>query len=166
MAYASGKYAKFISDRSGAAFPYKEMRIEWNGSRVHTSEYEEKQPQLTPAKHIADAQALQYASTARTEPAVEVLLKKDAFRSSTSGSAIITVTEPGHGRTTGDTVRYRDVAPLDGFTASTIEQSTGYTITKVTDDTYTFTAASGTATTGDIMGGGAVASAGPVTVDA
>ena len=38
MGYASGKYAKFISDRSGAAFPYKEMRIEWNGARVHTSE--------------------------------------------------------------------------------------------------------------------------------
>ena len=51
MAYAAGKYAKFISDRSGFAFPYKEMRIEWNGSRVHTSEYEEKQPQLTPANH-------------------------------------------------------------------------------------------------------------------
>ena len=166
MAYASGKYAKFISDRSGVAFPYKEMRIEWNGSRVHTSEYEEKQPQLTPAKHIADAEALQHASTARTEPAVEVLLKKDAFRSGTSGSAIITVTEPGHGRSTGDTVRYRDVAPFDGFTASTIEQSAGYTITKVTDDTYTFTAASGTATAGDTIGGGAYASAGPVTVDA
>jgi len=166
MAYAAGKYAKFISDRSGAAFPYTEMRIEWNGFRVHTSEYGEKQPQLTPAKHIADVEALRYASTARVEPAVEVLLKKDAFRSSNSGSAIITVTEPGHGRATGDTVRYRDIAPFDGFTASTIEQSTGYTITKITDSTYTFTAASGTATAGDIIGGGAFASAGPVTVDA
>ena len=58
------------------------------------------------------------------------------------------------------------LAPFDGFTASTIEQSTGYTITKVTDSTYTFTAVSGTATAGDIIGGGAFASAGPVTVDA
>ena len=58
MGFAAGKHAKFISDRSGVAFPYKEMRIEWNGSRVHTSEYEEKQPQLTPAKHISDAEAL------------------------------------------------------------------------------------------------------------
>ena len=35
---AVGKYAKFISDRSGMEFPYKEMRIEWNGAKVHTSE--------------------------------------------------------------------------------------------------------------------------------
>ncbi len=37
---AVGKYAKFISDRSGMEFPYKEMVIEWNGARVHISEYE------------------------------------------------------------------------------------------------------------------------------
>ena len=166
MAYASGKYAKFISDRSGAAFPYKEMMIEWNGSRVHTSEFEEKQPQLTPPTNIADAEALRFASTARKEPAVEVLLKKDAFKTGSSGSAIITVTEAGHGRATGDTVRFRNAAPLDGISSSTIAQSTGYAITKVTDDTYTFTAASGTATIGNTRGGGASASAGPVTVDA
>jgi len=166
MAYSSGKYANFISDRSGAAFPYRQMRIEWNGSRVDVSEYEEKQPQLTPAKHIADAEALRYASSARTEPEVEVLLQKNAFRSGNSGSAVITVREPGHGRSTGDTVCFRDVAPLDGFSAGTIERASGYTITKVTDNTYTFTAASGTATVGSILGGGAYASAGPVTVDA
>ena len=113
MGFAAGKHAKFISDRSGAAFPYKEMRIEWNGSRVHTSEYEEKQPQLTPAKHISDAEALRYASTARVEPAVEVLLQRNAFRSGAAGSSTITVTEPGHGRTTGDTVCYRDVTPFE-----------------------------------------------------
>jgi hypothetical protein len=31
---AVGKYSKFISDRSGMEFPYKEMVIEWNGARV------------------------------------------------------------------------------------------------------------------------------------
>jgi hypothetical protein len=31
---SSGKYAQFISDRSGLAFPYSEMVIEWNGARV------------------------------------------------------------------------------------------------------------------------------------
>ena len=36
MAISSGKYAKFISDRSGQEFPYSEMVIEWNGARVHT----------------------------------------------------------------------------------------------------------------------------------
>ena len=46
--FSKGKYAQFISDRSGMAFPYKEMVREWNGSRVHISEFEPKQPQLEP----------------------------------------------------------------------------------------------------------------------
>ena len=32
MPDASGKYSKAISDRSGLAFPHKEMIKEWNGS--------------------------------------------------------------------------------------------------------------------------------------
>jgi hypothetical protein len=46
MAYAKGKYAKAISDRSGMEFPYAEMVKEWNGSFVHRSEYESKHPQI------------------------------------------------------------------------------------------------------------------------
>jgi len=46
--YATGKYAKAISDRSGMEFPYREMVREWNGSFVHVSEFEPKQPQLEP----------------------------------------------------------------------------------------------------------------------
>jgi hypothetical protein len=46
--YATGKYAKAISDRSGMEFPYKEMVREWNGAFVHVSEFEPKQPQLEP----------------------------------------------------------------------------------------------------------------------
>ena len=46
--YATGKYARAISDRSGMEFPYKEMVREWNGSFVHVSEFEPKQPQLEP----------------------------------------------------------------------------------------------------------------------
>ena len=46
MAFARGKRSLAISDRSGAQFPYKEMRKEWNGSIVHFSEYEPKHPQL------------------------------------------------------------------------------------------------------------------------
>ena len=42
MSYATGKYAKFISDRSGMEYPYSEMVVEWNGARVHESEYEPK----------------------------------------------------------------------------------------------------------------------------
>jgi len=56
-----GKYAQFISDRSGQAFPYSEMVIEWNGSRVHISEFEAKHPQLEPKPTTADGQGLRNA---------------------------------------------------------------------------------------------------------
>ena len=38
--YATGKYAKAISDRSGVEFPYREMVREWNGSFVHYTEFD------------------------------------------------------------------------------------------------------------------------------
>ena len=44
--FSKGRNALMISDRSGAAFPYREMVQEWNGLSVHNSEYEPKQPQL------------------------------------------------------------------------------------------------------------------------
>ena len=66
MAYAKGKYAKFISDRSGMEFPYNEMVKEWNGARVHTSEFEPKTPLDKPSRHKADAEALQFPRPART----------------------------------------------------------------------------------------------------
>tara|TARA_R100001244_G_C5115337_1_gene122167 strand:- start:121 stop:462 length:342 start_codon:yes stop_codon:yes gene_type:complete len=58
MAYARGKYAKAISDRSGMEFPYREMVKEWNGLLVHKSEYEPKHPQIRRTHHKADAIAL------------------------------------------------------------------------------------------------------------
>ena len=63
-------------------------------------------------------------------------------------------------------MRFRSVFPFDGFTSGVIENSSGYEITKVDSDSYTFSASSGTATTGQLKGGGSVASAGPVTVSA
>ena len=59
--YATGKFAKRISDRSGLAFPYNEMVKEWNGSTVHSSEFEPKHPQLDPRYHPTDSQSLQNA---------------------------------------------------------------------------------------------------------
>ena len=59
MAFARGKYAKAISDRSGMEFPYNEMVKEWNGSTVHISEYEEKHPQLEPLPIIQDPESLE-----------------------------------------------------------------------------------------------------------
>jgi len=58
MSFARGKRSLAISDRSGQAFPYKEMVKEWNGSLVHISEFEAKHPQLDPPHHKADAIAL------------------------------------------------------------------------------------------------------------
>ena len=59
--YASGKFAKRISDRSGMAFPYNEMVQEWTGVWVHISEFEPKQPQLEPLPIVTDPQSLQHA---------------------------------------------------------------------------------------------------------
>tara|TARA_R100001082_G_C4212390_1_gene95649 strand:- start:119 stop:436 length:318 start_codon:yes stop_codon:yes gene_type:complete len=56
--FALGKKSKFISDRSGFAFPYRERVKEWNGNIVHRSEYEAKHPQLTPKRPPFEPQAL------------------------------------------------------------------------------------------------------------
>ena len=71
--YATGKYAKAISDRSGLQFPYNEMVREWNGSFVHISEFEPKQPQLEPKPMNGDAISLRNVRPARTENAVPYL---------------------------------------------------------------------------------------------
>lgn len=58
---ATGKYSQAISDRSGQAFPYREMVKEWTGALVHTSEFEPKHPQLNPRNPGADGVALMNA---------------------------------------------------------------------------------------------------------
>ena len=65
MSFATGKRSQAISDRSGQAFPYKEMVKEWTGALVHISEYEPKHPQLDPPYHKADAVALQNTRSQR-----------------------------------------------------------------------------------------------------
>ena len=160
MTYAKGKYAKFISDRSGLEFPYTEMVTEWNGMKVHTSEYEAKAPQLMPHEHQPDPIALKDPRPARTEKSVARLLGLNPFIHE-SGSSLIKVFEPGHGRTTGDTVRFRDAT---GNLASTINADAGKTITVVDDDFYSFSVGVAPSTT--VISGGGQASAGPVTLSA
>ena len=162
--FASGKKAKAISDRSGMAFPYREMLKEWNGSLVHVSEFESKHPQIELKSHKADKQALQNARTDRDETAAPILLPLNAFKTASSGTSVITVTEPEHGRSSSDTVRFYGASSFDGITAANITRSAGYTITKVDDNSYTFTVATDTATSGNLRGGGGRAFAGPVTV--
>ena len=161
MALSSGKYAKFISDRSGQEFPYSEMVIEWNGARVHISEFEKKHPQLEPKPHSADPQGLLNARPDRTEPATPNLLPPNPF-SLTSGSSNVTVTEPNHGRSNSDTVRFRNVNGSPGGLAYTVfENASGFSISSVTTNTYVFDCGS-SATVTETAGGLSV-TAGPVT---
>ena len=160
--FSKGKHAQFISDRSGMAFPYSEMVREWNGSRVHVSEFEPKQPQLEPRAHGADPEGLQNAKPDRTEPATQNLLPANPFNI-TSGSTTITVTEPSHGRTTGNTVVFRNVDGSPGGLALTVcQNSSGFSITVTGTDNYTFTL--GSTPTVTERAGGMFVTAGPVTL--
>tara|TARA_B100000963_G_C22432209_1_gene582663 strand:+ start:81 stop:542 length:462 start_codon:yes stop_codon:yes gene_type:complete len=58
MAFASGKNAYGISDRSGRRYRLRDMRLEWTGSLVGPDEFEPKHPQLFPPKAFPDPQAL------------------------------------------------------------------------------------------------------------
>jgi len=163
--YASGKNAWGYSDRSGFRYRLSEMKTEWNGAKVGPDEFEPKHEQLEPITPGPDPQALyDPRPDQRTEVAIATLLPLNAFLSGSAGSAVITVIEPSHGRSTSDVVRFRKVEAFDGFTEAVLESSSGYSITVVNTDTYTFTASSGTATTGSTRGGGQNATAGPVTL--
>ena len=106
--YASGKYAYAISDRSGLKFPYDEMVREWNGSLVHTSEYEPKQPQLEPKPVGSDPQALY---NPRPHPASKkslTLLDSNPFTTVISGgTTFVNVFSENHQRAAGSVVRFR-----------------------------------------------------------
>ena len=106
--YASGKRSLAISDRSGMAFPYTEMVREWNGSLVHTSEYEAKQPQLEPKPVGSDPQAL---FNPRPQPASKtslILLDNNPFTSIIyGGTTYVNVFSEDHQRSAGDVVRFR-----------------------------------------------------------
>jgi hypothetical protein len=110
--YATGKYAKAISDRSGIEFPYREMVREWNGSFVHYTEFEPKQPQLEPKPQSPDGVALLNARTDRKEPPTAIALPKDPF-TVTNGSATLTVSLLNHSLQAGDFVLFFNGASND-----------------------------------------------------
>ena len=158
------KYAKAISDRSGMEFPYNEMVKEWNGHLVHKSEFEAKHPQLELRSRSGDSQGLFNARPARTENKVAALLGNNPF-SITASSQTITVTEINHGRSSSDTVRFRNVrGSPGGVSASTFENSSGFSITVTTTDKYTFSLGATPSVTE--KGGGPTVSAGPVSLSA
>ena len=183
---ARGKYSKAISDRSGMEFPYHEMMREWNGSLVHRSEFETKHPQLEIRAKHGEEQGLMNARPDRTENEVIAILGPNPFETIAASSGIINVSEFAHGRSTGDTVRFRGTLStsatfnnpknFDGITGSNVAKSAGYSITvgkrdssgtiTQTDNFYHFTVDTNTATSGGVSGGGNSCSAGPATLTA
>ena len=106
--YASGKYAYAISDRSGMRFPYDEMVREWNGSLVHYSEYEPKQPQLQPKPVGSDPIALFNPRPQPASVASLILLDDNPFTSIIySGTTYVNVYSEDHQRKAGEVVRFR-----------------------------------------------------------
>ena len=159
---SKGKYAIAISDRSGLQFPYNEMVTEWNGSFVHVSEYEPKQPQLEPTRFTGDAQGLPQARPGRIEPATPNLLQSNPF-TITSGSGTISVFEPSHGRSTADIVVFRNVdGSPGGLVYSLFENSSGFSITVIDTNSYSFDCGSNATVTEN--SGGMLVTAGPVTL--
>jgi len=155
--YATGKHSKAISDRSGLEFPYREMVREWNGSLVHFTEFEPKQPQLEPKPSGADAISLRHVRPDRIEPITTVMISENGFQTYAAGSGIINVFAPGHGLTNGTTYLFRGpptkspgtgtpynpdggaagnpvfayatIPNFDGITGAQIGQGSGYAIT-------------------------------------
>ena len=113
--FAKGSRALAISDRSGAAFPYREMVKEWNGAFVHNSEFEPKQPQLQPHPVGADPQGLMNARPARVEFPVQDILPNNPF-TTTAANASVSVSYPANQINEGTTfVRFQDVkSPVGG----------------------------------------------------
>ena len=189
MAFARGKYAKAISDRSGMEFPYNQMIKEWNGMLVHRSEYEAKHPQLETRGTGTEGHGLQHVRPAREENEVSRMLDPNPFETIAAASGILNVFEKSHGRDTDDTVRFRgpiwtssdsdayqNPKDFDGISGSNIAYASGYSITvgkrdssgdiDNTDDYYHFTVNTNTATSGGVSGGGNNCSAGPASLSA
>jgi hypothetical protein len=193
--YASGKYAYAISDRSGMRFPYDEMVREWNGSLVHYSEYEPKQPQLQPKPVGSDPIALFNPRPQPASVASLILLDNNPFTSIIySGTTYVNVYSEDHQRKAGDIVRFRgppqvtasseflnvptfdnvsDLSNANGFTIALgkIDSSGNVTGATTTDPltvpvNYFYITSTSNATSGNVEGGGQNCSAGPVTLEA
>jgi hypothetical protein len=121
--FAKGKYALAISDRSGLAFPWRQMVTEWNGAFVHVSEYEPKQPQLEPKPFVADPQGLEQARPARTEFPTEDFLPKNPFTTAAADATVSVAFENGD-MSVNDIFRLRDIkSPVGGVDPDTLQVS-------------------------------------------
>ena len=158
--FANGKYAQFISDRSGMAFPYLEMVREWTGARVHVSEYEPKQPQVDPRPHGADAQALPNARPRSPGVPTADFLPNNPFNLPSGLTSKIVVKHPNSGIQVNDQVRLTATAAISTIdptlistaaTIQTLELSTTLA-SDITDSATTLTTVDSLSTT-DTTGG-------------
>ena len=157
---ASGKYAKAISDRSGMEFPYRQMVTEWNGSFVHLSEFEPKQPQLEPKAHASDGIALPgQVRSDRTEFATPIVLINNPFVTSSSLTSVVTSTSKDskgidtNPFQTSDAIRFTKVKSSAGSVVSSIfelETTLNETLTD-SDTTITLSDATNFPTSGFIV---------------
>ena len=123
-AFSSGKHALMISDRSGVAFPYREMVQEWTGMWVHTSEFEPKQPQLEPRPIVGDPQGLPHIRPSRKAFATAVVLDNNPFTTAAS-NASVTVKCKNQPWSTNDYIRFTNVErAVGGVAKSTLELTT------------------------------------------
>tara|TARA_Y100001938_G_scaffold137153_1_gene200948 strand:- start:17 stop:784 length:768 start_codon:yes stop_codon:yes gene_type:complete len=113
-----------ISDRSGVAFPYREMVQEWTGMWVHTSEFEPKQPQLEPRPIVGDPQGLPHIRPSRKAFATPVVLDNNPF-TTTGSNTSVTVKCKNQPWSTDDYIRFTNVAiAVGGVAKSTLELTT------------------------------------------
>ena len=157
---ASGKHAKAISDRSGMEFPYNEMIAEWNGSFVHVSEFEPKQPQLEPKSRGGDGIALPgQIRPDRKEFATPTTLIDNPFLTSTSlTSVLVSTSKDSKGIDTNpfqtsDAIRFTKVKSSSGNVVPSIfelETTLNETLS-ATDTTITLSDATNFPTSGFIV---------------
>jgi hypothetical protein len=108
--FAKGKHALAISDRSGLAFPWREMVTEWNGQFVHYSEFERKQPQLEPRPFVADPQGLQKARPQVAPlPTPDLLEENPITTNNISIGSVYVVTQPNSRILVNDVVRLMSI---------------------------------------------------------
>jgi len=108
--FAKGKHALAISDRSGLAFPWREMVTEWNGQFVHYSEFERKQPQLEPKPFVADPQGLQKARPQVAPlPTPDLLEENPITTNNISIGSVYVVTQPNSKILVNDVVRLMSI---------------------------------------------------------
>ena len=108
--FAKGKHALAISDRSGLAFPWREMVTEWNGAFVHYSEFERKQPQLEPRPFVADPQGLEKARPQVAPlPTPDLLEENPITTNNISIGSVYVVTQPNSRILVNDVVRLMSI---------------------------------------------------------